>query len=104
MDDEAVARYLKENPAFFEQHGELLSEVSVPHPHGGAAISLSDRQMRTLRERNPQLEARLAELLQCGEENDVLGEKMHRLAVVLVAAASLDALLDALHFNLREDF
>lgn len=103
MDDEAVARYLKENPAFFEQHGELLAEVSVPNPHGGAAISLTDRQMLTLRERGRQLEAKLSELLHFGEENDALGEKMHRLSVALVAAPSQDRLLDALQFNLRED-
>ena len=103
MDAEAVARFLQENPAFFEQHPDLLAQISVPHPHGGPAIALADRQVLTLRERNRQLEAKLAELLQFGEENDVLGEKMHRLAVALAGTKTRDATLDTLAYNLRED-
>ena len=56
MDAEAVARFLQENPAFFEQHPDLLAQISVPHPHGGPAIALADRQVLTLRERNRQLD------------------------------------------------
>jgi uncharacterized protein YigA (DUF484 family) len=104
MDSERVARYLQENPGFFEQYADLLSEIHIPHSRGGPAISLADRQVVTLRERNKLLEAKLAELLQFGEENDAIGEKMHRLATVLLCAADLDALLGSLYYNLREDF
>ena len=38
MDATAVARYLKENPAFFEDYADLIAEIFVPHPHGGHAI------------------------------------------------------------------
>ena len=39
LDSDAVAGYLKENPAFFEQYADLIAEIFVPHPHGGHAIS-----------------------------------------------------------------
>jgi uncharacterized protein len=99
-----VARYLRENPTFFETHSEMLAEISIPHPHGGRAIPLSDRQLLTLREKSRALEARLAELLQIGEENDAIGEKMHRLSLALLAAPDWQSMLTVLYLHLREDF
>jgi len=99
-----VARYLRENPTFFETHSDMLAEISIPHPHGGRAIPLSDRQMLTLREKSRALESRLTELLQIGEENDAIGEKVHRLALALLAALDWQSLLSVLYLHLREDF
>jgi len=99
-----VARYLRENPGFFESYADMLAEITVPHPHGGRAIPLSDRQMLGLREKGKALESRLTELLQIGEENDAIGEKMHRLGVALLSALDLQSLLSVLYLHLREDF
>ena len=99
-----VARYLQENPVFFEQYADLLSQIYVPHPHGGQAIPLSDRQVMSLREKAKALEGKLAELIQFGEENDVISEKVHRLAVALLSARTLPTALHELYYNLREDF
>jgi uncharacterized protein YigA (DUF484 family) len=101
---EDVARYLRENPLFFEEHAELLAQIHVPHPHGGQAIPLSDRQVLGLREKTRALEGKLSELIQFGEENDVISERVHRLAVAMLAARTLPTLLHELYFNLREDF
>jgi uncharacterized protein YigA (DUF484 family) len=99
-----VARYLRENPTFFETHADMLADISIPHPHGGRAIPLSDRQLLTLREKSRALESRLTELLQIGEENDAIGEKMHRLSLALLAAPDWQSLLTVFYFHLREDF
>ena len=99
-----IARYLQENPVFFEQYADLLSQIYVPHPHGGQAIPLSDRQVMSLREKAKALEGKLAELIQFGEENDVISEKVHRLAVALLSARTLPTALHELYYNLREDF
>jgi uncharacterized protein YigA (DUF484 family) len=99
-----VARYLRENPVFFEQYADLLSQIHVPHPHGGRAIPLAERQVLTLRERARALETRLAELLEVGEENDAIGQKMHRLCLAVLPAPDLPALVSTLYYNLREDF
>jgi len=99
-----VARYLQENPVFFEEYADLLSQIYVPHPHGGQAIPLSDRQVMSLREKAKALEGKLAELIQFGEENDVISEKVHRLAVALLSARTLPTALHELYYNLREDF
>jgi uncharacterized protein len=101
---EDVAQFLQENPAFFDEHAELLADIQVQHPHGTHAISLSDRQVMSLREKNRALETKLSELIRFGEENDAVSEKVHRLSVAMLSAAGLATLLSTIYFNLREDF
>jgi len=50
MSPDDVARYLRSNPKFFEQHPELLDSIRVTHPYGGRAIPLAERQTVALRE------------------------------------------------------
>src|SRR5436190_11796197 len=104
MNADDLARFLRANPQFFEQKPELLESVQVPHPYGGRAIPLAERQTVALREKTRTLEGRLAELLANGTENDAISEKVHRLAVALVGARDFPALARSLYFHLREDF
>ena len=104
MTAEDVVRYLRDNPGFFEDYAELLAQIYIPHPHGGRAIPIAERQILTLREKSKMLEGKLAELIEFGEENDAIGEKMHRLCLALFPAGDLHAMLQALYYNLREDF
>jgi uncharacterized protein len=104
MKPDDVAAYLKEHPEFFEQYADVVADVFIPHPHGGRAISIGERQILTLRERGKQLEGKLTEMIQFGEENDIIGEKVHRLVLALVGARDMAALRHAADFNLREDF
>lgn len=104
MTEEDVVRHLQDNPQFFEHHTDLLALISIPHPHAGRAISLTERQLLALRDKNRLLESRLGELLGYGEENDVISEKMHRLAVALISAYTFPAVMHTLGYHLREDF
>src|SRR5438093_1481961 len=104
MDASAVADYLKDNPAFFEQYADLLAEIFVPHPHGGRAIPIAERQIVTLREKNAQLETKLEELIQFGSENDAISEKLHRSTLALFAAPDLETTLGVLYHSLLDDF
>jgi uncharacterized protein YigA (DUF484 family) len=104
MTPDVVATYLKEHPEFFEQYSEMLADIYIPHPSGGRAIPISERQILTLRERSRQLETRLREVLQYGQENDAIGDKVHRLALVIIGARTLEVLVAGVRFNLREDF
>jgi len=104
MTAEEVAQFFRTHPQFFDQHPELLESIYVPHPYGGRAIPLAERQILSLRERIKVLEAKLAELLKFGEDNDAISEKVHRLAAGLVAARDFAAAAQALQFHLREDF
>jgi uncharacterized protein len=104
MNADDLARFLRANPSFFDQNPELLESLHVPHPYGGRAIPLSERQTVALREKVRTLEGRLGELMRFGEDNDAISEKVHRLAVALVGAADFPALVRSLYFHLREDF
>ena len=104
MTAEEVARFLQTHPQFFDQHPELLESVFVPHPYGGRAIPLSERQILALRDKVKLLEGKLGELIQFGEENDAIGEKVHRLSAALLGARDFAATARALSFHLREDF
>ncbi len=104
MNAEDVARFLKTHPQFFDEHPDLLESIYVPHPYGGRAIPLSERQILTLREKVKLLEGKLGELIRFGEENDVISEKVHRLSAALVGARDFPAFTQALYFHLREDF
>jgi len=104
MTTEEVAQFFRTHPQFFDQHPELLESIYVPHPYGGRAIPLSERQILSLRDRVKVLEAKLGELLKFGEDNDAISEKVHRLAAGLLGARDFAAAAQALQFHLREDF
>src|SRR5678815_1410271 len=104
MTNDEIARFLRTHPKFFDQHPELLETIYVPHPYGGRAIALSERQTVALREKVKLLEGKLAEIIKFAEENDAIGEKVHRLSVALAGARDFPALVHSLYFHLREDF
>jgi len=104
MKSEEVFRYLKEHPEFFEEYADFLSSMQIPHPHGGRAIPIAERQVLTLREKSRVLEGKLRELVQFGEENDTISERVHRITLALLAARDLPGLVDSLYNNLRDDF
>lgn len=101
---EAIVEFLQEHPDFFEDKPGLLEQIAIPHPHGGRAISLAERQQLQLREKNKLLESKLRELLQFGEENDAIGEKVHRFSLSLLTARTLESLLPTVTLSLRDDF
>ncbi|MBI3524017.1 MAG: DUF484 family protein [Betaproteobacteria bacterium] len=104
MDANEVASYLKNHPEFFDHYADLLSQVSIPDPHGGRAISITERQLGALRERNKLIEAKLAELIRYGEENDAISEKVHHLAVALIAARDFSSVTRVLYSHLGGAF
>src|SRR5439155_2958060 len=104
MDAEAVAQYLQDNPDFFVRYADLVAQIYVPHPHGGRAIPLAERQILTLRDKTRQLEDKLHELVRFGGENDAIGDKLHKVTLALIGAADLETSLQVIYTSLREDF
>lgn len=104
QEETAIADYLQGNPDFFERHATLLTKLNLPHSRGSSAISLVERQVAALRDKNEKLEARLRELIEVARGNDVLAAKIHRLACRLVRADDASGVMDAIESSLREDF
>ncbi len=84
--EEAVEDYLREHPEFFERHPRLLDSMRVPHSTGGGAVSLVERQVATLRQKNLKLERKLRELLDVARANDRLAARIHGLSLALITA------------------
>jgi uncharacterized protein YigA (DUF484 family) len=76
MSEDEVVQFLHEHPGFFQQHAELFTQLLLPDPHHGRAVSLVERQAVMLRERVRALDTRLAELLRIGRDNDALARQL----------------------------
>jgi len=104
MKTQDIAQYLQDNPQFFEEHVEMLAQISLPHPHGGRTISLSERQLLALREKNKELEKKLRELIAFAQDNDALQHRVHEFVVALFAARDLVTLHEMIPHLLRDIF
>jgi uncharacterized protein YigA (DUF484 family) len=102
--ENTVADYLKSHPDFFERHPLILLGLKLPHRTGGSAVSLVERQVSMLRQRNAQLERQFKDLVAVAKTNDALVEKIHQLGLKLMRARDLPERLERLETGLREDF
>ncbi len=103
-EEEGVARYLQHHPDFFERHLPLLARLRLPHLRGGTTISLIERQVEVLRERQAAVEQKLAEFVKVARSNDQVAEKIHRFTRRLLRARSRAAAIAEIEASLREDF
>ena len=103
LSEQTIHDFLAAHPDFFERHSTLLSSLNLPHASGGA-VSLVERQVSVLRQKEIKLERQLKELIQVARENDVLAAKIHELALQLLAAADLHKTIAAVEEALRSGF
>ncbi len=101
--EEEVCQYLSTATDFFDRHPELLESIELPH-ESGKAISLVERQINVLRERNLEMRSRLSNLLETARVNDKLFEKTKRLVLALLESDSLAKAVDSLYDSLQSDF
>ena len=101
--EEVVSGYLAAHPDFFERNPKLLSKLRIPHETGGT-ISLVERQVSMLRQKEVRLERQLRELIQVARDNDALAAKIHQLSIHLLAADSLNATVAAVEEAVRSGF
>ncbi|MDH5454510.1 MAG: DUF484 family protein [Gammaproteobacteria bacterium] len=103
LSEQSVHDFLAAHPDFFERHSALLSSLDLPHASGGA-VSLVERQVAVLRQKELRLERQLKELIQVARQNDVLSSKVHELTLQLLGAASLHRTIVVVEEALRSGF
>ena len=101
--EEQIAEYIIAHPDFFTRHTDALAAIDIPHPTGDA-VSLIERQVRTLREQSLNYRRQLEELVAVARENDALAKRLHRLTLALIETGSFDEVLNTLQDELREQF
>jgi len=105
LNDDTVAQYLQAYPDFFERHAAVLARLRLPHSRSSTqTVSLIERQVDVLRERNAGLERKLKELVEVARSNELLADRIHRFARRLIRAVTLPDTVVAIESSLREDF
>ena len=103
LDPKDVEAFLKANPNFLQDRPGLLAMLNLPHG-GEGAVSLVERQVSVLRERNINSRQKIAELSDIGRENDRLLEATRRTILALLSAADREALSEAWVDQLQQSF
>lgn len=103
LSEEDVQDYLSQHPDFFERHSALLGTLRLPHVAGGT-VSLVEKQVSVLRQKDLKLERQLKDLLKVARANDILSAKIHQLTLRLLHAADLPSTLTAIEESLRTGF
>jgi uncharacterized protein YigA (DUF484 family) len=102
-EQELVRDYLTKNPDFFEQNSDIFEVINISHD-SGKAISLVERQIGIMRERNSEMITQIDQMQAAAKENALLMEKTNRLVLNLVQANDLNSLGKALTVSLKSDF
>ena len=103
LSEQTVHDYLAAHPDYFERHSTLLSSLNLPHASGGA-VSLVERQVSVLRQKEIKLERQLTELIGVARDNGVLAAKIHELTLQLLAAGDLHKTIQSVEEALRAGF
>ncbi|MGH1471953.1 MAG: DUF484 family protein [Cellvibrionaceae bacterium] len=103
IDVKEVKQFLRDHPKFFEEHPDLIADISLPHDTGDA-VSLVEKQVSILRERNIDMRHRLSKLLENAKDNDKLFDKTRRLILMLLEGKSLPDLANSIYFSFERDF
>ena len=84
LDPKAVEAFLRAHPNFLQDRPGLLAALNLPHG-GEGAVSLVERQVSVLRERNIASRQKLAELSDISRENDRLLDATRNTILALLA-------------------
>lgn len=98
-----VAAYLTQHEDFFQHHKALLASLQLPH-ETGKSVSLVERQVGILRERNMDMRRRMNELVQTARDNDDLFTKTRTLTLALLDCNNLQELNEVLATHVLVDF
>lgn len=102
-----VAEHLRSHPDFFERYPQLLSQLIIPHPTSGKAVSLLERQLQVIREQQDQTNRKLKTLISNARQNEQLQNCLESFALFLMKQVTKDKLIEKLakaaieHFDLE---
>ena len=99
-----VADYLRRHPGFLNEFPDLAAQLELPREQGGQVASLAAYQTQNLREKNAELERRLAELAAIAAENERLMLRIHELNVAVLRANTAAVAARSVIARLSEDF
>ncbi len=102
-DEQAIVQFLQNNPDFFNKNSALLEQLQLPH-HTGSAVSLIERQVSILQDKNTLLTNQLRELIHHARENDRLNSNMQDLTIALLECRNAKDILNTVQKHLKNQF
>ena len=103
VDIKTIRNYLRDHPDFFDKNPDILETMVIHHKTDGA-ISLVERRLQALQEKNISLENKLNSLINNAEQNQKIFENIMTLASRVLTAQNLLSLLDILDDSFKNVF
>jgi uncharacterized protein YigA (DUF484 family) len=103
LTDAVVREYLKNHDDFLQRNPEMLDYLHIDHA-SGSAISLVEKQVSVMRDRNKDLRQRLKLLTANARDNDALFEQTRNLVLKLLDADSVESLYRIFMNSMVDDF
>jgi uncharacterized protein YigA (DUF484 family) len=103
LSEEQVREYLKQHEDFLQRNPDMLDHLHISHA-SGSAVSLVEKQVSILRERNIDMRHRLNSLTANARENDSLYDKTRNLVLALLDAKDVAALHCTFMDAMAEEF
>ncbi len=100
---EIVATYLRKNPEFLGEFPDVLETLHLNHD-SGVAVSLIERQVEQLRQKNQDLGQQLNRLVHVAADNEQLMKRLHQLTLELMLISSRKEFFTHLGNSLLHDF
>jgi uncharacterized protein YigA (DUF484 family) len=103
LNDDVVRDYLKNHDDFLQRNPDMFDYLHISHA-SGSAISLVEKQVSVLRERNKDMRQRLKMLTANARDNDALFELTRALVLKLLDAGSITELHSTFMQAMTSDF
>lgn len=100
--EEDIDEYLRKNPEYFVPRDQLLLELKIPHPSGGA-ISLLEKQIALLRTQHASLKGELKSAIDIAREQESFSQKLKNITLQLLDIQDFESLIAFLDDQLCQE-
>lgn len=99
-----IADYLRGHTDFFLHHPEIIADMQFQSENKGNVVSLTEKQVEILRQRNNEMQLRINDNLERIRSNELLFDKTRHLTLDLIEAPSLNEIVTILRNNMKLNF
>ena len=103
VDIKEVRSFLRNHPDFFDNNSDILETMVIHHKTDGA-ISIVERHLQKLQEKNKLLNEKLNHLIENADQNQKIFESVMTLTLKMLSAHDLKSFLDILSDSFKNDF
>ena len=103
VDIKEVRSFLRNHPDFFDNNSDILETMVIHHKTDGA-VSIVERHLQKLQEKNKLLNEKLNHLIENADQNQNIFESVMTFSLKMLNAHDLKSFLDVLSNSFKNDF